>query len=326
MRSALLPLVHLYRLGLAWRERRLASGREVVKRLKWPVISIGNLSTGGAGKTPVAIALARALSGRGLAVDVLSRGYGRRRREAARVELNGTAEEFGDEPLVIARGAGVPVYVAAERYEAGVLAERELGGGRGVHILDDGFQHRQLHRDVDILLVNQRDWRDRLLPGGDLREPLEAARRADVIAVSESEPELETALRAWGWTGPVWRVRRRMEVPAVEGPVVAFCGIARPEQFFLGLEQAGVKQAECRAFGDHHRYSPRGLARLVHQARRVGARALVTTEKDAVRLAGMAAGMPVLTVGLLVEIEDEAAAMEWLIKRIPQKPMTFDPR
>ena len=159
-----------------------------------------------------------------------------------------------------------------------------------------------------------------------MREPLEAARRADVIAVSESEPELETALRAWGWTGPVWRVRRRMEVPAVEGPVVAFCGIARPEQFFLGLEQAGVKLAGCRAFGDHHRYSPRDLARLVHQARRVGARALVTTEKDAVRLAGMAAGMPVLTVGLLVEIEDEAAAMEWLIKRIPQKPMTFDPR
>jgi tetraacyldisaccharide 4'-kinase len=175
-------------------------------------------------------------------------------------------------------------------------------------------------------LVNQRDWRDRLLPAGNLREPLEAARRADVIAVPEGEPELETELRGWGWKGPVWRLRRRMEVSPVEGPVVAFCGIARPEQFLLGLEQDGLKLADCRVFGDHHRYSERDLARLVKLARRVGARALVTTEKDAVRLAGMAPGMPVLTVGLRVEILDEGAAMEWLIKRIPPKLMTLELR
>jgi tetraacyldisaccharide 4'-kinase len=326
-RKLLTPLTPLYRLGLAWRERRLASGREAVRRLTWPVISIGNLSTGGAGKTPLAIALARALAGRGWQVDVLSRGYGGRTLGAARVRLEGSAEEFGDEPLVIAREAGVPVYVAAERYEAGMLAERELGGDAcDVHILDDGFQHRQLRRDLDILLVNQRDWRDRLLPAGNLREPLEAARRADVIAVPEGEPELETELRGWGWKGPVWRLRRRMEVSPVEGPVVAFCGIARPEQFLLGLEQDGLKLADCRVFGDHHRYSERDLARLVKLARRVGARALVTTEKDAVRLAGMAPGMPVLTVGLRVEILDEGAAMEWLIKRIPPKLMTLELR
>ncbi len=318
LRSLLAPLTPLYRLGLALRERRLASGREPVRRLRFPVISIGNLSTGGAGKTPMAIALAKALAARGFHVDVLSRGYGRSGQGAVRVLLDGAAEEFGDEPLVVAREAGVPVYVAAERYEAGLLAESE--GVPAVHILDDGFQHRQLHRDVDILLLSARDLRDRLLPAGNLREPLHAAARASVIAIPADEAEVESEMRTRGWNGPVWRLRRRMEVPAVDAPALAFCGIARPEQFFAGLRAAGAEVAATETFRDHHRYTQNDLDRLAAKAARCGASALLTTEKDAVRLAGLKLTLPVFTAGLRTEIENEPAAMEWLASRLEAPP------
>ena len=215
----------------------------------------------------------------------------------------------------------MPVYVAAQRYEAGLLAEAEAARvspaaeqldsmkGTGfspymraietsralapegrlskasfptgvsiVHLLDDGFQHRQLARDVDILLLDSRDWRDGLLPAGNLREPLQAARRATVIAISaagegpDDSSELEAALRAWGWQGPIWRLHRKMDVPTGDGPVAAFCGIARPEQFFAGLEAAGLKIAARFAFSDHHRYAADDIKRLIADARKTGAR------------------------------------------------------
>lgn len=320
-RRLLVPFVPLYRMALGFRELRLRRGWERVRRLRFPVISIGNLSTGGAGKTPFAIALAQALSARGFGVDVLSRGYRRQGGAAARVRLDGTADEFGDEPLVIARSTSVPVYVASERYEAGLLAETDANAnGPRVHILDDAFQHRRLYRDIDILLLNRDDWRDRLLPAGNLREPLRAARRATVLAISAEDTSLGDELRAWGWRGPVWRLRRRMEVPAIEGAVIVFCGIARPAQFFAGLEAEGLCLAERIAFRDHHRYTARDLERLQSAARARGAQALVTTEKDRVRLenlAGLGSGMPpVLTVGLTVEIEEDPDVLTWLTGRL----------
>src|ERR1039458_3145997 len=184
-RKLLLPLVPAYRLALALRAVRLGPKLEPVRRLRWPAVSIGNLSTGGSGKTPLTIALAKMLESRGLRVDVLSRGYGRSSQHATRVDPDGTAAEFGDEPLLIAQETGVPVYVAGQRYDGGLLAESERSADSrfGLHILDDGFQHRQLYRDVDILLLDRRDWEDVLLPAGNLREPLKAARRAGVIAI-----------------------------------------------------------------------------------------------------------------------------------------------
>ena len=138
-RPLLLPLVPLYAAGLALREMRLEHGWEKVRILWYPVISVGNLSTGGSGKTPLVIALAQLLGREGLRVDVLSRGYGRESRDAARVRSDGSAEEFGDEPLLIARRAGVPVWVAAERYEAGSLritiSSRAEGRCRGTPFL-----------------------------------------------------------------------------------------------------------------------------------------------------------------------------------------------
>lgn len=330
VRRSLLPLVPAYRLGLALRELRLRTGLEPVRRLRFPVISIGNLSTGGTGKTPFTIALAQALTRRGLRVDVLSRGFGRQSSVPARVRPDGSADEFGDEPLLIARDAGVPVYVASQRYDAGVMAEAEVPtqGKESdlpvVHLLDDGFQHRQLARDIDILLLNRQDWHDGLLPAGNLREPHHAARRAGVIAIPADEPELETQLRAWGWHGPIWRLRRRMEVPGLNGPVAAFCGIARPDQFFAGLQVAGLHVATRTAFPDHHRYIPHDVDCVVGSARTVRATVLITTEKDLVRLGNLTSTLPeslrLTTARLRIEIEDESAALDWLTGQIQTVP------
>ncbi|HEV2134574.1 MAG TPA: tetraacyldisaccharide 4'-kinase [Terracidiphilus sp.] len=324
-RPALLPLVPLYRLALGLGELRFRTGLGPVRRLRWPVISVGSLSAGGAGKTPMTIALARALTGRGLQVDVLSRGYGRRGKSALRVDPNGAAEEYGDEPLLIAREAGVPVYVAAQRYQAGLLADADRSDTPVIHLLDDGFQHRQLHRDVNILLLDENDLTaERLLPAGNLREPPSAMRRADVIAIPAGghTASLESDLRARGFKGPVWRLRRRMEVPAIDGPVAAFCGIARPAQFFASLETAGLQLAARLAFPDHHPYTAHDLDRIQTAAQAAGARATVTTEKDRVRLGRLSERftdlLPLQTAKLRIEIEDELSALNWLQGRFAQ--------
>lgn len=324
-RPWLAPLVPLYAMGAALRVRGLK-----VRRLGWPVISVGNLSMGGAGKTPLTIALARLLAARGVHVDVLSRGYGRTDSEAVRVRPEGTAAEFGDEPLLIARAAEVPVYVASRRYDAGVLAETYADGAElratsagprvRAHILDDGFQHRQLMRDVDILLVNREDWSDALLPAGNLREARSAARRASVMAIPVDDAALEGELRAWGWSGPVWRLRRSMNAPQVAGSVLAFCGIARPEQFFAGLEREGMMVAARSVFRDHYRYREADVNALVARARAAGAGALVTTGKDAARMGAIVERFPadllLHTATLSCAIEDEEAAVEWLLARL----------
>jgi tetraacyldisaccharide 4'-kinase len=329
------------------------------------VVSIGNLSMGGSGKTPLTIALAKALVQRGLRVDVLSRGYGRQSKLAARVNPSGTAEDFGDEPLLIAREAEVPVYVAPQRYNAGIdpgappapsapsspgappMPDAPLSPGAPslralcarvgdlksqqpfvqedsrppiVHLLDDGFQHRQLARDVDILLLSAQDLADTLLPAGNLREPLRAARRASAIAIPADDPNLEDHLRNLGWQGPVLRLRRTMKILTVTGPIAAFCGIACPEQFFAGLEAAGVKLVLRQAFPDHHCYTALDLNRLVTAARDAGATAFVTTEKDFVRLGALAStfpeSIPLSAVGLRIEIENEAATIDWLVDQL----------
>ena len=315
-RPLLAPLAPLYSLAVSWRELRLERGWEPVRRLARPVVSIGNLSAGGAGKTPLAIALARALAQRGVAVDVLSRGYGRSSKQATRVDPEGAATEFGDEPLLISRSTGLPVYVARQRYDAGQMAEAEEPQS-AIHLLDDGFQHRQLHRDIDIVLVSETDLDDCLLPTGNLREPLQALRRASILAIPADEDATEGRLRALGLTAPLWRIRRTMKIPALNCPVVAFCGIARPHQFFSGLEEAGLQLAARKAFADHHRYTMSDLLRLSEAA--FAARALLlTTEKDATRIGSLRRQMPVplLAVGLISEILDQDAALDALLNRL----------
>lgn len=319
LRRLLLPLAPGYRLGLALREMRLRAGLEPVRRLRWPVVSVGSLSAGGSGKTPLTIALAQALSRRGHYVDVLSRGYGRASRLAARVDSSGSAEEYGDEPLLIAQAAGVAVYVAAQRYDAGLLAECSVRLPFGFHLLDDGFQHRQLHRDVDILLLDARDWfSETLLPAGNLREPLSALRRATILAIpAQDAPQLEPELRSrGGWNGPIWRLHRRVEVPPIDAPIAAFCGIARPAQFFRGLESAGVRLTARFAFPDHHRFTAGDIERISAAARAAGAEALITTKKDRVRLGRLSVPLPIHTARLCIEIENEPAKLYWLEDRL----------
>jgi len=304
-----LPLVPLYAAGtllhpLLRRQRRL----------RWPVISVGNLSVGGTGKTPFTIALARLLARKGLHVDVLSRGYGRLDERVELVDVHGTAERFGDEPLLIANEAGVPVYVGAERWQAGDLAERNFGGS-GLHILDDGFQHRQLARQVDIVLVNSGDLADTLLPAGNLREGLGALRRAQVLAIADDdEAAVEKLLKLGLGPSAIWRYRREMVLPPIpeagSAQVFAFCGIALPEQFFDGLRQKGLEVVASVAFPDHHSYSARDLERLRGLVKSSGAGALVTTAKDKYRLGESAES--ILAVGLEIDFEEEEAILDWL--------------
>jgi tetraacyldisaccharide 4'-kinase len=315
-RPWLTPLVPLYATGAGLRSAGLRLGLERVERLEWPVISVGSLSAGGAGKTPFILALAKLLVDRGLGVDGLSRGYGRRDGAAKRVDPNGVAEEYGDEPLLIAREAGVPVYVGSRRVEAGRLAERS-GTAPRVHLLDDGFQHRQLARDADIVLVSSEDLEDWLLPAGNLREGRSALRRANVLAVEIGDEAAMARLGELGLSAerPVWRYRRIMDVPRLDGQVVAFCGIARPDQFLSGLTAAGLRIAASHAFADHHRFGARDFDLLQRLVRESGATALVTTAKDRVRLGAREVGVPIHTAGLRVELEEPRVAAEWLARK-----------
>ena len=294
------------------RARNARFDRMAAQRLRWPVVSIGNLSIGGAGKTPLVICLARLLQRGGFHPDVLSRGYGRQSKEIERVDSDGSAERFGDEPLLIARAAGVPVYVGASRYEAGLLAEAELGReGQHVHLLDDGFQHRQLARDVDIVVIHRSDLHQRLLPAGRLREPLSSLQRADVIVLRQEDAELESALRVYaGKECRFWHVRRTLSLSIPVKRALTFCAIARPAEFFAALEAAGVELVERKSFPDNHRYTAADIDRLAELGRRHGIDAFVTTAKDEVKLDAamrlrLNAVAPLRIASLVVELEDE---------------------
>ena len=182
------------------------------RALNGPVISVGNISTGGSGKTPFVILLGELLRARGIRFDVLSRGYGRTTRGVLPVDPGGLPRDFGDEPLLIARRLQAPVVVGEDRYEAGRFAESRFGAQ--IHLLDDGFQHRGLARDFDIVLVTPDDARDRLLPAGRLREPLRSLQRADAVVLTSGASAESFPLA--GKT--VWRVRRGIVARKCSGP------------------------------------------------------------------------------------------------------------
>ena len=212
----------IYGLGVKTRNHLYDRGTLRSRRLSGPVISVGNISAGGAGKTPFVILLGELLKQRGIPFDVLSRGYGRHTKGVLVVNANGSAKDFGDEPLLIARRLACPVIVGESRYEAGLLAETRFGPQ--LHILDDGFQHRSLARDFDIVLLTPEDLRDTLLPTGRLREPLTSLNRADAVVLTG-----EVDVSALPISGkPIWRVRRGISIEGVPQKPIVFCGIARP--------------------------------------------------------------------------------------------------
>jgi tetraacyldisaccharide 4'-kinase len=272
------PLSGLYGGVAGLRNTLFDHGVLAARRLEQPVISVGNLSAGGSGKTPFVIALGELLKARGIRFDVLSRGYRRKTHGCLIVESEGKAADFGDEPLLIARRLGVPVVVGESRYAAGRLAEQKFDSQ--LHILDDGFQHRFLVRDFDIVLMTGQDFEDTLLPLGRLREPLSSLARVDAVVLPAGLRIDHPALRQ----KPIWRIERNLMLADVPRAPIVFCGIARPEQFFAQVRGAGIVPAAEVEFRDHHAYGRNDVERLLSMRRRLGAGGFVTTEKDAVNL------------------------------------------
>lgn len=308
------PLSALY--GAVVASRNALYDRRILRRnsLEGPVISVGNLSAGGSGKTPFVIFLGDLLRQRGISFDVLSRGYGRKTRGVLEVDPGGLPRDFGDEPLLIARRLQVPVIVGESRHEAGKLAESKFGPQ--LHLLDDGFQHRGLARDFDMVLVTPEDARDRLLPAGRLRESLRSLRRADAVVLASG-----AAAEMFPLAGKtVWRVRRGIVLENIPPRPVVFCGIARPQNFLLQLRAAGVDPVAEAFFRDHHAYSEKDVRDLLELKRRSEAESFITTEKDAINLGGYLEALGTLTVvRVKMELTDAANAVDTMLRVIAER-------
>ena len=310
------------------RRHYYASHPHLQRALARPVISIGNLAAGGRAKTPLARLMASRLRDMGERPAVLSRGYARRDAADGVVVvrdpggMRADLDRAGDEPLMLARSLdGVAVLVSPDRYLAGRLAEQHFDCT--VHVLDDGFQHFPLRRDADLVVVAQEDLdAPRTLPAGHLREPLEAAAAADAFVALDGVDRSRLADLARG--RPVWAARRRQGAARLAepsgvplqpsgGPVIAVAGIAGPSRFFAGLRDGGWTIARELPYPDHHRYSRADLRWIADAAAETGAAAVLTTEKDLVRLLPLRPfPLPVAWVPLTLEVDDAPGFDAWL--------------
>jgi tetraacyldisaccharide 4'-kinase len=316
--ALLAPLGVLYGAAASARVAAYRRGWVARARLAGPVISVGNLSVGGSGKTPVVALVAGLLREAGHPVAVLSRGYGGSFRGDCLVVGDGDRvsagpREAGDEPVMLARSLpGVVVAVGRRRDRVGRVVEARFGPR--VHVLDDGFQHLRLGRDLDLVCATAGDLRDRPLPAGRLRESPSALARADLILLDADDPVRAGVLAAHA--GRVLRLRRGVvgffgtdgaPHPAPQAPFL-LCGIARPERFHADVAARVGRVAGIAAFGDHHFFTTEELAAVESRARQAGADALVTTAKDAVRLP--APSLPVLVLRIVAEVDEEARLRE----------------
>ena len=308
------PLSVLYGAVSGARNALYENGLFRAHRLKGPVVSVGNISAGGSGKTPFIIMLGEMLKANGIRFDVLSRGYGRQTTGVKQVDESGTAADFGDEPLLIARRLRVPVIVGESRAAAGQFAEKHFGPQ--LHLLDDGFQHRALHRDFDIVLVSSEDAKDKLLPIGRLREPWSALGRADAIVLTnEAEEKLPLPKKKI-----VWRVNRGLRLQNVPPRPTAFCGIARPERFIEQLRATGIEPVAKFFFDDHHAYSREDIKRLEQLQQKTTSGGFITTEKDAINLGDLALTLGTIAVArVTMELQHPAQALEAILERISRK-------
>ena len=338
LRRLLSPLSALYGGAVAARARLYRSGRFRTERVACPVVSVGNLTFGGTGKTPFVEFLARRLRFEGKRPAILSRGYGRRGRGLVVVSAgNGplvAAETGGDEPVAMAlRLPTVPVVVAERRVEA---ARSAIDLGADLLLLDDGYQHLALERDVNILLLDAGDpfGGGDLPPAGSLREPLSALGRADAFVFTRvnraaPSPEARDELRRRNPLAPVFTARIRasgltdesgspIESAALAGRrFVAVCGIAHPGAFFASLTELDLAPEEILEFPDHHRYGRRDLDRIRRTADRSGSAWIATTEKDAVKLRGKTS-LPVVVVKLEVDVA-EPGFFPFLLSRLESR-------
>jgi tetraacyldisaccharide 4'-kinase len=308
------PLAALYGAGMRVRNELYDHGSLTLSHLQGPVVSIGNLTVGGSGKTPFLILLGELLKENGIPFDVLSRGYRRATRGAMVVDPSGSPRDYGDEPLLIARKLGVPVIVGEDRYAAGRLVEEK--SGPRLHLLDDGFQHRRLAREFDIVLATPGDAQDSLLPSGRLREPISSLRRADAVVLTNETPGDGLRLKRQ----QVWRITRDIIPPQTHEPCFAFCGIARPHTFLDQLRTAGVTLAGSRSFRDHHPYSDEDVGQLLRLRKEHGAAAFVTTEKDAVNLdKHLEALQPIHVVPVSMQLHNSTAVIAFILATVGER-------
>jgi tetraacyldisaccharide 4'-kinase len=312
MARLLAPAAALWTLAARLRRRLTRPARAAI-----PVICVGNLTAGGAGKTPVVIALLGLLAERGARPAAVSRGHGGTARGPLRVDpARDRAAQVGDEPLLLA--AFAPAWVARDR-AAGVAAA--AAAGATVAVLDDGFQNPRLAKDLSLLVVDAGAGfgNGRVIPAGPLREPVaDGLARAAAVALIGEDAEAARTLAAWPALGalPVLRARLRplpTGLPLAGERVVAFAGIGRPEKFFDTLRALGARLAAAHAFADHAPYAPRVLRRMAAEARAADA-LLVTTEKDAVRLP--AAFRPQVMAVPVRLVFDDPAAVAALLDRV----------
>jgi tetraacyldisaccharide 4'-kinase len=315
------------------------------KRLDTTVISVGNLTLGGAGKTPMVGYIANYLKSEGHSVAVLTRGFGRE-SSGMRV-LNdphkdstmaaGSYREYGDEPLMLARSLpDVPIIVHSQRFESGKLAEESFGSD--VLVLDDGYQHLALGRDLNILLIDATDpfGGFEMPPFGRLREPLYGMRRADAVLVTRADrpfdqgQALSIVKHFCGDRIPVMYFYssilnlRHLEsgevypsAKFVGWNVAVVCGIGNPEAFTEDILQAGINIVSESFFADHHAFTQNDLEKVYKAAREAGADAIVTTEKDAVRLEGLKfEEIPIYAAQLELQSDDEIRLKSLLLRTV----------
>ena len=319
------PFSMLYRLAIVIRNACYDAGVFRTTRLDVRVISVGNVTVGGTGKTPLVVSLAERLKENGRKVAVLSRGYGRKTKGVVVVSdghrMLASPEESGDEPYLLAgRLRDVPVVVGESRVAAGRTAIDRYGCD--VFVLDDAFQHRSIFRDVDLVVMDaNRPWGNgQLLPAGPLREPLSSLDRAHGIVLTHAgqlDPRDARLARIRKWTRAPFLFASHDPVGWVdlkdgtERPmgilngkrVVAFAGIGNPSSFRKTLESAGVQTEHFLEFGDHHWYGDADIRRIQRSADEYGVDAVVLTEKDAVRLpVSVSWGKPVYYLKIRIKI------------------------
>jgi tetraacyldisaccharide 4'-kinase len=322
-------LARLWRWGTRKKLRRDYARR---RKLAAPVISIGNITMGGTGKTPCVLLLAEILKQRGRKPGILTRGYGRNSPQKHLALAPGavvSAEHSGDEPQIFVRSGLAPVGIGADRFHTGTLLVRDFGAD--VLLLDDGFQHQKLARNVDVVLIDALDpfGGGQVFPLGRLREPPAGLARAHLILITRSELSdltavIERQVRRWNLRAPVFRAgvepqawvehRTGRQHSPVERPFEragVFCGLGNPEAFRRTLQRLGVEPVAWVDFEDHHRYRPRELRHISQEMRAQGATALVTTEKDVMNLCessdDLLAPLPLywLKVGMTIERQSE---------------------
>ena len=330
------PLAALWRKGV---ERDRA--RKIAVKLSKPVISVGNITTGGSGKTPMVECLATQLRERGLQPAILTRGYRRKTSDSALVLPAGSTccmDRTGDEAQIFLRSGHAHVGIGADRVTNAQTMEKMFPVD--VFLLDDGMQHWRIQRDVDLVLVDALDpfGGGELLPRGRLREPLEGLSRASAFVLSRTEPGLrttyiESVIRRYNPAAPIfragvraveWHDARTGQVYPVDHPpfrrVGAFCGLGNPVTFKRTLKALEMERVFYWKFGDHHSYRPAQMFRLVEAARNAGAEALVTTEKDFLNfpqdMARVPRDLPIAWLKIAIDIEDLDGLMEFVLGRI----------